>query len=305
MSTSEDIIQCKICHREFKTTQGLANHIARAHSISIADYYMKYINSSAGRCKTCGDKTNFHNLTKGYYMYCSRTCISNNPELKKQRIIRYLKTLREYPEIKQQRINNYKQTLEANPEIREKANKKCKETHRKNPNIAKDAARKTAKTMRNTPGKMEQRIKKYQETLKNNPEIVIKRSEKQKQTLKDPEVIERKSKAASIALREYYNKLKQNSDTAKYIVYLVSHHSLDIVKIGITNNINNRMHTLKKDFGSIEIIKTLDTVYSKAIKLESKLHDYFKDHCKVQPKGDGRTEWFNSCITEEAVKMLR
>ena len=112
------------------------------------------------------------------------------------------------------------------------------------------------------------------------------------------------AKSISIARRDHYNRLKQSDGTMPCTIYLLAHSSLNIVKIGITTNLNKRTNNISRDFGSVEIIKAIETTHNLASSLEIKMLHHFKSYCKVQPTGDGRTEWFDACITDEALEML-
>lgn len=160
------------------------------------------------------------------------------------------------------------------------------EAHEKNPLIKKEAAIKAAKTMKDT-GIRAQAVKKRLATY-----------------IKDPSIMDKAKAKWSISLREHYNKKKQASDCISCDVYIVAHSSLDIVKIGITTNLNTRMASIRKDFGPVEIVSVIETTYNLALAIETKLHSCFKGHCKVQPHGGGRTEWFDSVILDRATDML-
>lgn len=64
------------------------------------------------------------------------------------------------------------------------------------------------------------------------------------------------------------------------------------------------MARLQADFGPVKIITAVETTYTTAVATELKMHKQFKQQCNVQPSGGGRTEWFNDCITEDAIQML-
>ena len=105
-------------------------------------------------------------------------------------------------------------------------------------------------------------------------------------------------------LREFYTRANQNPSTEKHYIYLVSHASIPIVKIGVATNIERRMASLQAAFGPVKIIKAVETTYAVALATELKMHKQFKQQCNVQPSGSGRTEWFNECITEDAIQIL-
>ena len=175
-----------------------------------------------------------------------------------------------------------------NPDILKKKSISAAKAHKRNPEQTKRTAQKAAETMRKNPHLLEQANKKRAETL-----------------AADLSIQARMTDAASIGLREYYAKLRLNADQSQHFIYLMEHLSLDIVKIGITSNINNRISKLRRIFGPLKVIKSCTTTYSDAVNLEVQMHRHFKSHCKVQPQsGGGRTEFFNSVITDEAIAML-
>lgn len=330
-----------MCDREFKSIRGLAVHITKKHKASIEYYYNTYLSDGVSGCLTCGKPTKFHEITTGYAKFCSMKCNNTNPELSKQRRTKRSATLiadpsimkksgikisqvfKSNPDIKINAIKKFKETLNSNPHIIEQSKKKRKETLASNPEIEINRAKKTSKTHRENPNIMKVSLEKRAKTLKENPEIQINAIKKFKETCrKDPSIIENRSekfkamlaedpsmqamisKASSIGLREYYSKLKQNSSTAACSVYLMSSESTDIIKIGITSNLGRRLSSIRKDFGPTEIVKVVETTYDNALALEIKMHKRFKDHCEVQPKGGGRTEWFSKRIEASALKML-
>lgn len=74
----ENLKQCKICGKKFKK---LGYHVSQTHKISLEEYYIKYIGKK-GKCEVCGKDTRFINLSKGYVIYCSNTCINSDPKIK-------------------------------------------------------------------------------------------------------------------------------------------------------------------------------------------------------------------------------
>lgn len=265
MSTPKNLTQCKICNREFKSFRSVSAHISRSHDVSVSDYYSTYIDPCGGKCSTCGSQTKFDTIVNGYLKFCSTKCSNTNPESIKLRVETFI------------------------------------ETCRKDPSIVKDKTEKRNKTLASNPHIMRQASERRLETYKSNPHIQVNSTKKHKQTLSLPEVKAKKS----MALRNYYNHVNRNSSTAVCHIYLIAHLSMDIVKIGITSNLHSRFGVLQSTFGPIKIIKAVETTFDLASSLEVKMHTCFKDHCEVQPHGDGRTEWFNSIITEEAIQMLQ
>ena len=68
---------CKICNKEFNSLTGLSNHIRMTHKIGSKDYFDKYLSiENEGICQTCGCKTKFLGLGRGYSKVCSNKCIS-------------------------------------------------------------------------------------------------------------------------------------------------------------------------------------------------------------------------------------
>ena len=66
---------CEICKKEIQSTSGFTNHILRTHKITPKDYYDTYIEpNKSHKCMYCNKPTKFLNLTKGYRLFCSRTC---------------------------------------------------------------------------------------------------------------------------------------------------------------------------------------------------------------------------------------
>lgn len=68
-------MQCTICKRDFRSHKGLVKHIQSTHDIMAKDYYDRYLKPpNTGICPTCGKKTRFLTLGKGYQTYCSIKC---------------------------------------------------------------------------------------------------------------------------------------------------------------------------------------------------------------------------------------
>ena len=69
-------MKCKICGREISYL-GMGSHLNNKHSISVEQYYLKYVGSK-GRCEECEKPTKFLSLLNGYQKYCSRLCSGRN-----------------------------------------------------------------------------------------------------------------------------------------------------------------------------------------------------------------------------------
>jgi hypothetical protein len=78
------MVKCEICGREFTTTTGFGKHIRISHKILPEEYYMKYINSVKGVCKTCGEGTRFISILKGYQSHCNSKCARIDKEVIKK-----------------------------------------------------------------------------------------------------------------------------------------------------------------------------------------------------------------------------
>lgn len=79
-------IECKICHKQFKTYRALGIHIKCTHKIETKEYYDHYIkHENENLCIFCGNQTNFKDLAHGYHKFCSTKCV-NNSEIIKQKI---------------------------------------------------------------------------------------------------------------------------------------------------------------------------------------------------------------------------
>jgi hypothetical protein len=81
------MIKCCICDKEFKNIRLLSIHISKYHKdISKEDYYNKYLNiDNLGKCKICNKQLQFKNLTIGYSLYCSGSCISKDSDIKNKK----------------------------------------------------------------------------------------------------------------------------------------------------------------------------------------------------------------------------
>ena len=82
------MIECQICHKQYKSIKGLSSHIRQTHKISSEEYYIRYINSNHF-CKICGNPTGFINLSYGFHIYCSYVCLNNDKEKINQQIIKF------------------------------------------------------------------------------------------------------------------------------------------------------------------------------------------------------------------------
>jgi len=71
--------KCKICDCNLDNIFKLSMHLIKEHKIKSKEYYDKYLKQyNDDKCHTCGQQTNFLNLSLGYRKYCSRKCTSNS-----------------------------------------------------------------------------------------------------------------------------------------------------------------------------------------------------------------------------------
>lgn len=81
-----ELVICKICDYSTENHQSFNSHITHAHHINSKDYYDQYIKTeNDGLCRTCGNKTAFMNMWKGYRTYCCNSCMSSNKDIQNQR----------------------------------------------------------------------------------------------------------------------------------------------------------------------------------------------------------------------------
>lgn len=259
---------CQICQIE---TLNLGYHVSNKHQISSKEYYDEYLKiPNEDVCNTCNiNKTKFRSFKKGYKTFCSVNCGNSNKKL----LI--------------QRASKRKQTYLDDPNISQNAIKKFKETYKNNPSLSKEAVKRRLKKLEDNPSTMIAAMKKREETYKNNPHI----KEKWRKNL-------------SIAKRNTWNRLRENSKDILYYLYLIRHSTKPIIKIGVTWFPEQRLYRIRKHFGECDIIHLKKDSYDIIKPLEDQLHLHFNNYCKVQPNGDGKTEWFDDCIIEEVILLI-
>lgn len=75
-------MNCEICKKDLISLKSLSQHI-RFHNVSSKEYYDKYLKKENEEiCVTCGEKTKFKNLSKGYQKFCNLKCSNNNNDIK-------------------------------------------------------------------------------------------------------------------------------------------------------------------------------------------------------------------------------
>ena len=283
--SKEIIIICQICKGTFKN---LGMHLKHKHQLTSKEYYDIYLKEEGeGICLTCGEETTF--LRGQYNTFCSVKCSNKNPELIEQRIENYLKALDDDPSISKNRTEKYLQTLADDSSIVINREIKKKKTLAENPEIMKEMSKKCLKT------------------YKDNPDISKNRAIKQKKTLDDnPEIVEKRNEKSSITRRNIYKSLCKDYSEETHYLYIMENQTRPIIKIGLTSvkNLQLRIGAIRRDFGESVPVLLLKSTHKNIDGLETFLHDYFNDYCKVQPeRKSGRTEWFDKKIMEEAILL--
>ena len=72
---------CLICDRIIGM-KGIHAHLKHAHSITVKDYYDKYLKKEGdGKCVMCDNPTALRRINRGYQAHCSKKCVYNNPRI--------------------------------------------------------------------------------------------------------------------------------------------------------------------------------------------------------------------------------
>lgn len=75
----ENSEKCLICGKTgFKNSNGFTKHL-RIHKISTENYYLFYIDHTAGICEVCGKEVKFSSIDKGFPKLC-RKCHNRDPK---------------------------------------------------------------------------------------------------------------------------------------------------------------------------------------------------------------------------------
>lgn len=256
---------CRICNKPHQNLKSLSNHL-RSHHTNTKDYYDNYLKSEKeGSCLGCGKPTTYRDFK--YKSFCGVKC-----------------------------SNTHEKTNELRSENHSQA-------YKDNPNLADEISGKRNETYRKYPEKAKKRSETHKKTLRDNPEIIRYVNEKLKEAYENnPEKLKRRKDRQSISLRNYYKKLQKNKSEETHYLYIMENLTKPIIKIGLCNErtLEKRTWEICRDFGESNPILLLKSTYKKICELESFLHDYFNEHCKVQLTGNGRTEWFDIKIMEEA-----
>lgn len=263
---------CKICNTEFQNNYAIGKHLLSNHNVNSKDYYDKYLQETNNICQhpSCSNPTEFIGLIKGYRLYCSNACRATHSKLTDQKKIARANTINNHPEIIEQMMESRKQTYI------------------------------------NFPEKHSNRINSLREFYKNNPDEKSKQTEKRNKTIKNnPSIMIEAGKKIAISKRNKFKELTKSNTNIPYYFYIISHETKPIIKLGVSDNPQRRLVAICKDFDTSKILLEIKNTYSIIKPFEDYHHDYFNDHCKVQPSGGGKTEWFDECILEEAKHLCR
>lgn len=263
--SSKKLTTCKICNKQFTS---IGRHTSQKHGVSIKDYYDTFFKKEGeGSCLVCSKSTKWYYGTN-YQKFCSPKC-SNNHE-----------------ETNQFRSAQHKIAYQTNPEL------------------SITITNKRADFYKNNPEAWLARNELHKQTLIDNSDIIVKQQAKAKKTFDaNPSIRIEATNKRSIARRNTFNKLKKSNSTTPYFLYIIKHIEKPIIKIGVTITLEKRLRDLANIFGTVEAHYIVKDKYNNLLPLESYLHTHFNDHCKVQPTGGGRTEWFDSSILDEAVDL--
>lgn len=84
---------CAICDRESKSFGSLVKHFCQSHSISVEDYYVKYLGSK-NSCKYCGSKdVTFLSIGEGFNNHCKACKRIHSVEVAKEKRSKLAKDL--------------------------------------------------------------------------------------------------------------------------------------------------------------------------------------------------------------------
>ena len=102
----------------------------------------------------------------------------------------------------------------------------------------------------------------------------------------------------SAAISKSIARLHAQNNYKDCFLYIIEHKKLNLIKIGITGNMKNRLKGIRKEFGDECDIVEYQFIIG-ASDYEAFLHNKYDDKCMVQPTGAGRTEWFCSSVRGE------
>lgn len=85
--------------------------------------------------------------------------------------------------------------------------------------------------------------------------------------------------------------IRENEIGIEGYVYILKFTDTDYIKIGLTNNLNLRFKSLRKDFGDFNILHIIKT--NSCRELELFLHKKYGEFRVILVEGCGKTEFFN------------
>jgi len=247
------------------------------------------------KCKQCQKETKYLSPKQGgYQTFCSNKCSNNNLDIKMKQINYDHKKLgKKISEKAKLRSEEEKQNIKLKREEtcfekygdknfnnREKFRKTNLEKYGfENPMQNEKIKEKTRKTQ----------YKKYGGYF--NPEQFVK-TNLEKYGCKYP----LQNKEEALRFSKFLARKYSNNDYKKGFLYIIYFPNLDLVKIGITIDINKRKKALIRDFGEFDIIKI--KYYDNCSIEESKLHKKYDKYNIILEKGAGRTEFFLKDVLE-------
>jgi hypothetical protein len=101
---TEKGVYCEINKQYYSTLRGMLNYLRKVN-ITSQEYYLTYI-GDIGKCLYCNNSTKFHQIDKGYRIYCSVGCKNKSKEHKECVKNRFVNN----PEKKKSFIEKSKQT---------------------------------------------------------------------------------------------------------------------------------------------------------------------------------------------------
>lgn len=78
------ILQSELDGSTFETHRQFLYYLKKL-KITEKEYYDKFLNNGDGKCNTCGNSTQFINISRGYKKFCSHSCAINNPDVSEKR----------------------------------------------------------------------------------------------------------------------------------------------------------------------------------------------------------------------------
>jgi PD-(D/E)XK endonuclease len=83
---------CKIDSKKFDKLIGLSMHVRQAHKMSLLEYFTKYENFKAPKCKNCEKDAKYKKIGLSFFEFCSQSCnISYHTKKFKQKRVKFKK----------------------------------------------------------------------------------------------------------------------------------------------------------------------------------------------------------------------